>query len=129
MVWCWQDDAAVEGMGYYSRLSSLWRFRTCTTHLEISGPVTLGTFCRSIESMDNIKWNNAWSAQCHLLICAILAFAPSTSYTFSALFGLRKVINAQTSLGWQAFFEGCVACNWVAIQHRYHVWIGSWRSR
>jgi hypothetical protein len=45
--------------------------------------------------------------------------------TFSPLFGLRDAIDAQ---GWQAFFEGCLACDWAAIQHKYYVWIGSRRS-
>jgi hypothetical protein len=47
---------------------------------------------------------------------------------FAAIFGLRAAIEAQSSLGWQALLEGCVASDWAAIQQKYYEWIGSRRS-
>jgi hypothetical protein len=30
--------------------------------------------------------------------------------------GLRQAIEAQDSIGWQAFFEGCIAIEWAGVQ-------------
>ena len=34
----------------------------------------------------------------------------------------------QEAIGWQAFFEGYLACDWAATQQTYYDWVGSRRT-
>jgi hypothetical protein len=38
--------------------------------------------------------------------------------------GLRQALEAQYSIGWQAFFEGCIAIKCAGIQDTHFLWLG-----
>ena len=42
--------------------------------------------------------------------------------------GLQQAVHNQATIGWQAFFEGYLACDWAATQHTYYEWAGSRRT-
>jgi hypothetical protein len=38
--------------------------------------------------------------------------------------GLQQAIEAQYHIGWLAFFEGCIAVEWVGVQEAHFIWLG-----
>ncbi len=49
----------------------------------------------------------------------------SQQYSF---LGLPAAIEAQSKIGWQALFEGWLACEWAAVQQSYYTWFCSQRT-
>ncbi len=37
----------------------------------------------------------------------------------------NAAVQSQDALGWQAFFEGCLAVEWEGVQNAYLLWLGS----
>jgi hypothetical protein len=38
--------------------------------------------------------------------------------------GLLEAIEAQDSIGWLAFFEGCITVEWAGVQEAHFIWLG-----
>jgi hypothetical protein len=38
--------------------------------------------------------------------------------------GLLQAIKAQDSVGWLAFFQGCIAIEWAGVQEAHFIWLG-----
>jgi hypothetical protein len=54
----------------------------------------------------------------------IIRHLESFSSVCTDLPGLSQVIKAQDSIGWQAFFEGCIAIKWAGVQDTHFLWLG-----
>jgi hypothetical protein len=49
---------------------------------------------------------------------------PFSSPAQSDMPGPLQAISAQDRIGWLAFFEGCIAIEWVGVQEDHFVWLG-----
>ena len=81
----------------------------------------------------NLDWIQIVATQilAKLVINALTSFKQNKSIVLheNVLFdAASKVYNAQTSLGWRLFLDGCLSVEWAEAQQTYLTWIGSRKS-
>jgi hypothetical protein len=67
---------------------------------------------------------------CHAICLSLLdwhAGVVGLPVTYSFL-GVQATLDAQASIGWQPFLEGCLSPLWQSVQHSYYEWMGSRKS-
>jgi hypothetical protein len=86
---------------------------------------TLGRLRRWMESVETQP--GICDAICSYLSAWRTDAQVPSSQQFTYL-GLPAAIDAQSRIGWQALLEGCLVCEWAAVQQSYYTWIGSRRT-
>jgi hypothetical protein len=51
---------------------------------------------------------------------------PTSSTTYST--SIHAALQIQDAIGWDNFFEGCIAKNWEEIQQSYYTWCRSHKT-
>jgi hypothetical protein len=73
-----------------------------------------------LESVQMAKEITYWIIQCLTEWCSTEPFSSAQT----DLPGVLQAIEAQDHMGWLAFFEGCNAVEWAAVQQASFLWLG-----